>query len=320
MKYTIKILTCLIALLLANPVFSREKLAVMELEALGGVEESLVEIMTNTLKDALDAAGGYSIISREEIEALANRLALQQKSGDCTNTDCLADMGKALGTKLMVYGSISKLGSTYSLSLRLLDTESKEAIRRVNELCKCSEEDLFATVQTAATKIMANNIKLQDANSQLTAGIEEPLPQIAPRKSTRMLKNSEYIEIQSASSGLIWRFMLKKKEIRKIADKICSVFDQEDKIEWRLPARDDFKMLLAEEAFKYSAEMPAKYHTREIFSSNGRTYATWREYAFNYGGTGSSTGSYFDLEKGKAGVTLLRGDEYHVACIQNVKK
>lgn len=130
------------------------RLAVMELESLGGVDESLVEIMTNTLKDELHAAGEYSIISREEIEALANRLALQQKSGNCTSDECLADMGKALGTKLMVYGSISKVGSTFSISLRLLDTDNKEAIRRVNERCKCSEEGLFDSIKVAAAKLM----------------------------------------------------------------------------------------------------------------------------------------------------------------------
>ena len=105
--------------------------------------------MTNTLKDELDAKGNYSIISREEIEALANRLALQQQSGECTTSDCLADMGKALGTKLMVYGSISKLDNTYSVSLRLLNTESKEAVNRANERCKCSKEDLFEIIQIA---------------------------------------------------------------------------------------------------------------------------------------------------------------------------
>ena len=63
-------------------------------------------------------------------------------------------MGKALGTKLMVYGSISKIGSTYSLSLRLLDTESKEAVRRVNERCKCEEEELSEAIQLAAAKLM----------------------------------------------------------------------------------------------------------------------------------------------------------------------
>ncbi|MBU0480291.1 MAG: SUMF1/EgtB/PvdO family nonheme iron enzyme [Proteobacteria bacterium] len=121
--------------------------------------------MTNTLKDELDAIGRYSIISREEIEALANRLALQQKSGNCTTSDCLADMGKALGTKLMVYGSISKVGGTYALSLRLLDTDNKEAVRRVNERCKCSEEDLFDTIQLAAGKLLAGQQNIQRQQS-----------------------------------------------------------------------------------------------------------------------------------------------------------
>lgn len=128
----------------------------MELEALHGVNEYLTEVMTNFLKDEIHAQGKYSTVSREEIEAMANRMALQQMSGNCTDESCLADMGKALGTRMMVYGNISKVGKTYSLSLRLLDTDTKEPVNRVNKLCKCNEEDLFVTVGQLANELMGN--------------------------------------------------------------------------------------------------------------------------------------------------------------------
>ncbi|MBU0480722.1 MAG: DUF2846 domain-containing protein [Proteobacteria bacterium] len=130
------------------------KMAVMELEAIGGVDNDLAEIMTSYLKDEIHALGSYSTVSREEIEALANRLSLQQLVGDCTDNNCLSDMGKALGTKLMVYGSISLVGETFSLSLRLLDTESKEPVNRVNRLCKCKKDDLFEVVRSAVIELM----------------------------------------------------------------------------------------------------------------------------------------------------------------------
>jgi hypothetical protein len=133
-----------------------EKLAVMELEAIGDVSDVVVEAMTNYLKDEIHSQGQYSTISREEIEALATRLALQQASGNCTSDECLADMGKALGTRLMVYGSISKIGSVFSVSLRLLDTDTKEPVNRVNKLCKCGEEELFGTIKLAAQELMAH--------------------------------------------------------------------------------------------------------------------------------------------------------------------
>jgi hypothetical protein len=128
----------------------------MELEPLGDVDQSFAEIVTNTLKDEIQEQGGYMVVSREEIEALATRLAMRQQAGDCTSDECLADMGKALGTRLMVYGSISRVGGTYVLSIRLLDTDTKVAIRRVNERCKCSGEDLFDLTHVAVSKLMGN--------------------------------------------------------------------------------------------------------------------------------------------------------------------
>ncbi|MDF1577780.1 MAG: hypothetical protein P1P81_04975 [Desulfobulbales bacterium] len=56
----------------------------------------------------------------------------------------------------MVAGSISKLGNTYSVSLRLLDTEGDQAgvKNRINERCRCSEDQLFDVIEKMAGKIV----------------------------------------------------------------------------------------------------------------------------------------------------------------------
>lgn len=158
MKFKITIFSCLIAIFLSSPVFAKQKLAVMDLEATFGIDEGMAYAMSDVLRDAIHSQGEYEVLSKEDLDALARRTSLQIQAGECTDSQCLADLGKALGSKYMVYGTISKVGSTYSISLRLLDTEGENAgvKNRINERCICNDDELFDTVIDAATKIMGS--------------------------------------------------------------------------------------------------------------------------------------------------------------------
>lgn len=133
----------------------RLKLAVLDFEAVHGIEDSLAFAMSDYLRDEIHALGKYEVLSRDDLTAIAKRASLQQQAGTCADTSCLVEFGKALGTEFMVAGSISKVGTTYSISLRLLDTEGQSAgvKKRVNERCQCSEDELFDAIKTIAGKI-----------------------------------------------------------------------------------------------------------------------------------------------------------------------
>ncbi|MBU1641353.1 MAG: formylglycine-generating enzyme family protein [Proteobacteria bacterium] len=150
----------------------REKLAVMDLEATYGISEDLSYALSDFLRGEIFAQGEYEVVSKADLDALARRKSLQQQAGaDCTDTGCLAELGKALGTKYMVYGSISKAGTLYIISLSLLDTVGENAgvLNRINERCTCSEEKLFDTMQQAAAKIMDKGVFASGTGS--TAGV-----------------------------------------------------------------------------------------------------------------------------------------------------
>jgi len=156
MKKTIAVILCLLPILLPALASAREKLAVLDLDR-SGVEAELAFSMSVVLRDELYAQGKFEVLSREDLVAIAKRLSLQQQAGDdCADDQCLVSYGRALGTRYMVAGVLSKVGSTYSVSLRLLDTEGNNAgvVNRVSERCKCSHDELFDTVAVAAAKLM----------------------------------------------------------------------------------------------------------------------------------------------------------------------
>ena len=117
------------------------------------------------LRDAIDSLGEYEVLSRDDLKAVAERMALKQQSGDCDDDQCLLNFGRALGTRYMVAGSLARVGSMHYLSLRLLDTEGENAgvRKRASSSSKCSEEDLFGVVASVAAKLMDVSVATKSA-------------------------------------------------------------------------------------------------------------------------------------------------------------
>jgi TolB-like protein len=130
---------------------AKEKLAVMNLKAKHGVKESLAEGLSVVIRDTIQGFGNYEVISKEDVEVVAERTAIRQSLG-CDDTECLINIGRSLGTRFMVAGALSKFGGTYNVSLRLIDTVGKEAgvKKRVNRNCECAEDELIEIAQVTA--------------------------------------------------------------------------------------------------------------------------------------------------------------------------
>ncbi|MBW1744267.1 MAG: SUMF1/EgtB/PvdO family nonheme iron enzyme [Deltaproteobacteria bacterium] len=146
----------LLAILCISSVSSaKEKLAVMELKAKGDAKKSIAEALSVEVRDAIHNQGDYEVLSKEDLAAIADRTRMRQSLG-CDDTQCLIDFGQAIGTKYMVAGSISKLGDTYSINLRLIDTEGEDAgvKSRASEKCRCAEDELFGTAKAVAALVM----------------------------------------------------------------------------------------------------------------------------------------------------------------------
>jgi TPR repeat protein len=146
----------------SNPVLAaekkpKEKLAVLDLAAKHGVEKSFAEALSVIVRDKLHSFGEYQVMSKEDIQAVASREQFLQAMGsdDVGNTS-LVNFGRAIGTRYMVAGDVSKLGSTYTVSLRMLDTQGEDAgvTNRVSETCKCSEDAMIVTVQDVTAKLV----------------------------------------------------------------------------------------------------------------------------------------------------------------------
>jgi hypothetical protein len=133
----------------------KPKLAVMDLKAKYGVERGLAEGLSEIIRDSIHGLGDYEVLSKDDVEVIAKRTAIRQSLG-CDDTKCLIAIGKSLGSKFMVAGSISKFGDTYNISLRLIETTGKNpgVRKRIGKRCKCAEDELIGTSATVAASLM----------------------------------------------------------------------------------------------------------------------------------------------------------------------
>lgn len=177
MRYFTRIAVAGVFICFPNLSLAKEKLVVMDLEAKHGVEQSLAEALSVWVGDMIHGFGEFEVLSKEDLVSIAKRTTMQKQLGACNDTRCLITFGRTIGIKYIVAGALSKLGDTYTISLRLLDTEGEGAgvKRRENKMCKCTEEELLDAVQTVTAMLMDKKVpERQSIAKKAAAKSEKP--------------------------------------------------------------------------------------------------------------------------------------------------
>lgn len=100
--------------------------AVVSFEALGATPQD-AEILTERFRTELAARNAFRLVERDRMDEILREQGLQ-KSG-CTSTECAVQTGRLLGVRSTITGSISHLGTTWSVSAREIDVETGEILR-----------------------------------------------------------------------------------------------------------------------------------------------------------------------------------------------
>lgn len=142
---------CVLLLVCVDLLFSTVKIAVLELKDIkigGGVST----ILTDNLVSELSKHENIEVLEREKINSIMEEQGLQE-SGLCDDQKCLVKVGGLLGAEKMVTGSIGRLGSIYSLSLRMFDVETAKNQNSVTLNRECKEEELIVLLKDAVYEL-----------------------------------------------------------------------------------------------------------------------------------------------------------------------
>ena len=109
--------------ILEPDIFSSQSVAVLEFEGknVSGAEASA---LTDRLRNELFQMGHFKIVERGQMDEILNEQAFQQTG--CVSSECAVEVGKILSVDYIIMGSVSKVGTIFSVSARLVNVLSGE--------------------------------------------------------------------------------------------------------------------------------------------------------------------------------------------------
>ena len=127
-------------------------LGVLDVESVG-CDESIGPAVSDAVRETLFSSGHHQVMDRSDMSKILLEQDFQQ-SGRCDDMECIVKAGKILAVQKMVAGKVAMLGSTYRITLKLVDVESAKVDKIASESCTCPKDQLFLVAETAAKRLL----------------------------------------------------------------------------------------------------------------------------------------------------------------------
>ncbi len=101
-------------------------IAILDFEGIG-VSAEEARVLTNRLGTHMVQLGTHQVIERGQMEQILQEQDFQLSG--CTSNECAVEIGRVLGCEQMLAGSFGKIGSIYTIDMRIIDVESGGILR-----------------------------------------------------------------------------------------------------------------------------------------------------------------------------------------------
>jgi len=132
----------------------KTRVAVLDLRAIG-VEASKAELLSEIALSEAASLPYLEVIGKSDINSMLGFEKQKKMLGCEEDSACIAEIGGALGVKLVLVGSIGKIGALYRVDLKVLDTQKAGSVRRQGTNVEGAEEKMVAAVQNAVRVLFA---------------------------------------------------------------------------------------------------------------------------------------------------------------------
>ena len=126
---------------LVLPLCAQTNVAVIPLDA-KGVSEIEASVLTERLALELFRTGRFTVLERGKMEDILTEQDFQLTG--CVSEECLVEVGQLLGVEQLVAGSVSRIGETYSVILRLISAESGAIVQMASYDHKGAIDELLS--------------------------------------------------------------------------------------------------------------------------------------------------------------------------------
>lgn len=103
-----------------------ESIAVLDMEG-RGISAMEASTLTDRMRTELVNTGAVTVVERGQMQSVLSEQDFQLTG--CTSDECAVQIGQMLGVTKMYTGSIGKIGSTYTVDVRVIDVETGAIIR-----------------------------------------------------------------------------------------------------------------------------------------------------------------------------------------------
>lgn len=164
-------LLLIFSLFLIVPGQQKDKIAILTLKNSNGVSVGETEIISDRLRNDFFKTGRVDVMERDQMQSILKEQGLQQ-SGLCTDEGCMVELGKMLGVKRLIAGSIGRLGSLYLLNVRSIDVSTGKIDCAVTDDIKGDIEDVVQVLPSIASRVAGLNCSKEDGQPYKQVALE----------------------------------------------------------------------------------------------------------------------------------------------------
>lgn len=191
-------------------------MAVVELG--GDISKSESKVLSDKLASILISTNKYKLVERSMMDEILKEQGFQQTG--CTDQNCAVEIGQLLGVQKMCTGSIGKIGSSYSITLRIVNVSTGEIEQNSTYDFKGDIEDvLYKGLPEAVEKLLA--VSNKQGGSTLDKEVKQK--SVEERMKRKKIFAIASTVITAGTAGAAIYSWIDKKNIH---DEYLSVSDQ----------------------------------------------------------------------------------------------
>jgi TolB-like protein len=170
-----------------------------------GVEKSAASVLTDVIVGSIEKLGLYKLFSQKDIQKMVFYEQNKQLRG-CTDTACMVQIAGAMGADYYVESSVGAMGSQYALTIKLIDSEKVEVVRRSTQLIEKDEDQMVKTV-----------LRMLEVEGLFGGRIEVPISfeLDKKRKEEKEKQRQEEFRKQWQAEGPLGKAILERREQEK---------------------------------------------------------------------------------------------------------
>ena len=227
-----------------------------------GISQSLASSLQEHLESNLLKYEQYDVMSRNNIDVILKESRFQQ-TGMCSEEECLVEAGNILGVEKIITGTISMVGSTYNVVLKMIDVGTAKLESSVNQKHSGNIDTLLDVIEISLHTLLG---EIQKNEKEMEKQREMEQKENTYKENLEKLK-AERAELKAKTADFRERWVEEKNNTAQLKQ---LHYQQEDKIQELEEAKHVYELYKGSEVDQDTVVQVASVSSDdENLSSNG---------------------------------------------------